>query len=57
MDLTKHEWEDTSMPSNIHNIVKLCTVLQIVAKQPIKIAKKSLVCSVWLLPWLQGLNF
>ena len=31
-----HEWEDISKPSNIHNIIKLFTVLHIVAKQPIK---------------------
>ena len=40
-----HEWEDVSKPSNIHNIIYFFTVLHIVAKQPIKIAKKSLVCS------------
>ena len=52
-----HEWEDISKPSNIHNKIKLFTVLHIVAKQPIKIAKKPLVCSFWWLPWLQGMNF
>ena len=31
-----HEWEDISKPSNIHKIIKLHTVLHIVAKQPIK---------------------
>ena len=34
-----HEWNGRSKPSNIHNIIKLFTVLHIVAKQPIKIAK------------------
>ena len=52
-----HEWEDISKPSNIHNRIKLFTVLHIVAKQPIKIAKKPLVCSFRRLPWLQGMNF
>ena len=52
-----HEWEDISKPSNIHNIIKLFTVLHIVAKQPIKIAKKPLVVSFWWLPWLQGMYF
>ena len=40
-----HEWEALSKPSSIHNIIKLFAVLHIVAKQPIKIAKKPLVCS------------
>ena len=57
MDLANHEWEDISKPSNINNIIKLFTILHIVAKQPIKIAKKPLVCSFWWLPWLQGINF
>ena len=48
-----HEWEDISKPSNIHNIIKLFTVLHIVAKQPIEIAKKPLVCPIRWLPWLQ----
>ena len=52
-----HEWEDISKPLNIHNIIMLFTVLHIVAKQPLKIAKKPLVCSFWWLPWLQGMNF
>ena len=52
-----HEWEDISKPSNIHITIMLFTVLHIVAKQPIKIAKKPLVCSFLLLPWLQGINF
>ena len=52
-----NEWEDISKPSNIHNEIKLFTVLHNVAKQPIKIAKKPLVCLVWWLPWLQGINF
>ena len=52
-----HAWEDISKPSNIHNIFKLFNVLHIVAKQPIKIAKKPLVCSFGCLPWLQGMNF
>ena len=34
-----HEWKDISESSNIHNIIKLFTVLHIVAKQPIKLAK------------------
>ena len=42
-----HELEDISKPSNIHNIIKLVTVLHIVPKQPIKNAKKPLVCSFW----------
>ena len=45
-----HKWEDISKPLNIHNIIKLFTVLHIVAKQPIKIAKKPVVCSFWWLP-------
>ena len=45
-----HEWEDISKPSNIYNITDLFTVLLIVAKQPIKIAKKPLVCSFRWLP-------
>ena len=53
----KHKWEDISKPSNIQNIIKLFTVLHIVAKQLIKIAKKPIVCSFWWLPWLQGMNF
>ena len=36
-----HEWEDISKPANIHNIIMLFTVLHIVAKQPMKIAKKA----------------
>ena len=31
-----HEMEDISKPSKIHNMIKLFTVLHIVAKQPIK---------------------
>ena len=52
-----HEWEDISKPSNIQNIIRLFTVLHIVAKQPIKIAKNPLVCSFWWLPWLQSINY
>ena len=52
-----HEGEEISKPSNIHNIIKLFTVLHIVAKQPIQIAKKPLVSSFGWLPWLQGMNF
>ena len=52
-----HEWEDISKPSNIQNIIRLFTVLHIVAKQPIKIAKNPLVCSFWWLPWIQRMNF
>ena len=37
----KHELEDISKPSNIHKLIKLFTILHIVAKQPIKIAKKA----------------
>ena len=48
-----YEWEDIRKPSNIYNIIDLFTVLHIVARQPIKIAKKPLVCSFWWLPWLQ----
>ena len=40
-----HELGDISKPSDIHKIIKLFTVLHIVAKQSIKIAKKPLVCS------------
>ena len=52
-----HEWEEISKPSSTHNINKLFTVLHIVAEQPIKTAKKPLVCSFWWLSWLQGMNF
>ena len=47
-----------SKPSNIHNIIDLFTdaVLHIVAKQPIKIAKKPLEL-IWWFPWLQRMNF
>ena len=30
------EWEVINKPSNIHNVIKLFTVLYIFAKQPIK---------------------
>ena len=33
--------KDISKPSNIHNMIKLFTVLHIVAKQPINIAKNT----------------
>ena len=33
--------KDISKPSNIHNVIKLFTVLHIVAKQPINIAKNT----------------
>ena len=52
-----HEWEERSKPSNIHNIIMLFTVLHIVAKQPIKIAKKPLENSFWWFPWFQGMHF
>ena len=42
-----HVLEDISKPSNIHDIIMLFTVLHIVARQPIKLAKKPLVCSFW----------
>ena len=35
-----HERKDVSKPSNIHHMINFFTVLHIVAKQPINIAKK-----------------
>ena len=35
------KFKDISKPSNIHHMIKLFTVLHIVAKQPINIAKNT----------------